>query len=199
MDDTDSELLAHLDAAATGFGDRLRMVPPTHWDHPTPCTEWNVSQLVDHMIQGNDIYVAMLRGASAAEFMARLGQEVGHDDPVTAYEVAVEQCRAAFRVEGALDRIVDYPFGPVPGRQLLGLYVVDAVVHTWDLARAVGLDEHLDPKTVRWILDNFEWIYHEVSESPLTDGHRYYGPHTHTAVPATSQQVRLLHMMGREP
>lgn len=198
MANTDSALLTYFDIAAAGFGDRLRAVPQTHWESPTPCTEWNVRQLVNHMIQGSRIYVALLRGGNSAEFMANLNQEALDGDPVVTYREAVAQCGAMFRTDGALDRVVDYPFGPVPGRQLLGLYVVDAVVHTWDLARAAQLDERLDPRAVQWILANFEWIYHGVTESPLTDGYEYYGP-SHTATPAPSAQIRLLHAMGRKP
>ena len=199
MHDTDSALLTHFDTAVEGFEDRLRTVPDTDWQSPTPCTEWNVRQLVNHMIQGSHIYTALLRGGSSAEFMTNLNQDALDSDPVATYRDAVAECRAAFHVAGALDRTADYPFGPVSGRQLLGLYVVDAITHTWDLARAVRLDERLDPRTVRWVLHNFEWIYHGVSESPITDGHRYYGPPAQARTSDTSAQDRLLHLMGREP
>ncbi|WP_424889072.1 hypothetical protein [Streptomyces sp. XH2] len=77
---------------------------------------------------------------------------------------------------------------------------MDAVTHTWDLARAVRLDERLDARTVRWILGNFTWIYQGVSESPIADGNRYYGPPTETSPAAdASEQDRFLHMMGRTP
>ncbi|MFE0133222.1 hypothetical protein ACFWY6_16885 [Streptomyces sp. NPDC059037] len=153
--------------------------------------------MANHMIQGSRIYTSLLRGGSSAEFMANLDQEMLSGDLVTAYRDAVADCRAAFHAADALDGIVDYPFGPVPGRQLLGLYVVDAITHTWDLARAAQLDERLNPRTVHWILHNFEWIYHGVSESPITDGNRYYGSPAEASTPVTSEQDRLLRMMGR--
>ncbi|MEU1308309.1 TIGR03086 family metal-binding protein [Streptomyces cinnamoneus] len=199
MHDTDRALPGYFDTVAEGFGDRLRAVPEGWWEKPTPCTEWNVRQLAHHMIQGSRIYTALLRGGSSAEFMANLDPDAFDGDPVAAYGDAVAECREAFRVAGALDRIVDYPFGPVPGRQLLGLYVVDAITHTWDLARAVGLDERLDAPTVRWILDDFAWIYHGVSESPIVDSDRYYGPPAQAPTPDASEQDRLLHAMGRRP
>jgi uncharacterized protein (TIGR03086 family) len=129
--------------------------------------------------------------------MANLRPESPDGDVMAVYQEAVRECRTAFAAEGALDRVVDYPFGRVLGRQFLGMYVVDAVVHAWDLARAAQLDERLDPKAVRWILDNFAWIYHGVSESPLTDGHEYYGPPTRASTAAVSDQDRLLRAMGR--
>ncbi|MEW2530421.1 TIGR03086 family metal-binding protein [Streptomyces sp. NPDC047071] len=200
MNDTDTMLLGRFDTAADGFDTRLRAVPDTSWEHATPCTEWNVRQLVHHMVQGSRIYTALLRGGSSAEFMANLdrGDALG-DDPVAVHREAVAACRAAFHRPGALDRVVDYPFGPVTGRQLLGLYVVDAVTHTWDLARAVRLDERLDARTVRWILDHVTWIYQGVSESPLVDGDRYYGRPTQAPARHTSEQDRLLRLMGRAP
>lgn len=198
MNDTDSTLLSYFDTAAQGFGDRLRAVPDTCWGNATPCTEWNVRQLANHMIQGSRVYTSLLRGGSSTEFMANLDQEVLNGNLVTAYRNAVDDCRAAFHATGALDRIVDYLFGPVPGRQLLGLYVVDAITHTWDLARAVQLDEGLDTRTVHWILRNFAWIYHGVSESPITDSNRYYGtPSEAPTSEDTSEQDLLLRTMGR--
>ncbi|MCF3106560.1 TIGR03086 family protein [Streptomyces roseoverticillatus] len=200
MHDTDSALLGYFDTAVEGFDDRLRAVPDTCWGSPTPCTAWNVRQLVNHMILGSRIYTSLLRGGSSAEFMANLDGDALDGDPVAVYRDAVAECRAAFRATGALDRIVDYPFGPVPGRQLLGLYVVDAITHTWDLARAVRLDERLDARTVRWILGDLERIYHGVSESPIADSNRYYGRQTEASSAAdASEQDRLLHVMGRTP
>src|SRR4051812_30800403 len=110
MDNTEGALLTYFDTAVAGFDDRLRAVPPSLWASPTPCTEWNVRQLVNHMIQGSRIYVALLRGGSGAEFMVNLNSEVLDGDPLTAFREAVAQCRTAFRAEGALEEIVDYPF-----------------------------------------------------------------------------------------
>ncbi|MGK5629367.1 TIGR03086 family metal-binding protein [Streptomyces sp. URMC 123] len=199
MRETDRALLGYFDSAAEGFGDRLRAVPEAAWGDPTPCAEWTVRQLVEHMIRGSRLYTALLRGGDSARFLADLDRDVVDGDPVTAYRDAVAECRAAFRAAGALDGIVDYPFGPVPGRQLLGLYVVDAITHTWDLARAVRLDERLHAPTVRWVLDNFARIYHGVSESPIVDSDRYYGPPTRVSAPDASDRDRLLHAMGRTP
>ncbi|MBZ4320926.1 TIGR03086 family metal-binding protein [Streptomyces huiliensis] len=199
MDDTDNTLLTRFDAAVEGFGTRLRAVPGAAWEAPTPCTEWNVRQLANHMIQGGRLYTALLRGGGSAEFLANLDPDAVEGDPVAGFEEAAAECRAAFRAPGALDRTVDYPFGPVPGRRLLGLYVVDAVTHTWDLARAVGLDERLDADTVRWVLDHFAWIYEGVSESPLTSGSVYYGRPAEPSPADGSGQGRLLRLMGRRP
>ncbi|MEV5379332.1 hypothetical protein AB0L26_25640 [Streptomyces nondiastaticus] len=77
---------------------------------------------------------------------------------------------------------------------------MDTITQTWDLARAVRLDERLDARTVCWILGNLEWIYHGVSESPIVDSNRYYGPPTEASPAAgVSEQDRFLHVMGRWP
>ncbi|MEU1820419.1 hypothetical protein ABZ543_35365 [Streptomyces roseifaciens] len=54
-------------------------------------------------------------------------------------------------------------------------------------------------RTVRWVLGNFDGIYHGVSESPIVDSNRYYGPPTQEPASDASDQDRLLHVMGRKP
>ena len=49
---------------------------------------------------------------------------------------------------GALDTQIKTPFGEMPVDTFLGILVLDALTHTWDLARATGLDDNLDPELV---------------------------------------------------
>ncbi|MGH8792834.1 MAG: TIGR03086 family metal-binding protein [Stackebrandtia sp.] len=198
MRDTDEVLFAHLATAHQEFGARLRFVKVPQWANDTPCGEWTVRDVVRHMVQGNLIYTSLLHGGSAGEFMSSLDADTLGDDPVDAYERAAAECRAAFAETGALDRKVDYPFGNVTGRRLLGLMISDSVIHTWDLCRGAGLTDRLNGTLVDWLVDNFERLFHGVAEGPLDpdSSHQYFG-RPHPDVPEMSAQQRLLHWVGR--
>lgn len=111
------------------------------WIQPTPCTDWTVRDLVDHLVGGNRLFAGILRGEpSPSPADLRGGQGVDHlgDDPVAAYRDAADALLAAFRAPGVLERTFAVPIGPVPGVVALHLRLVEALVHGWDLARATG-------------------------------------------------------------
>lgn len=201
MHDTDEVLLAHLISAERDFSDRLRAVRPDQWAEATPCSEWTVRELVSHMVQANLIYTLLLQGGSGEQFLTIRERDTLGSDPVAAFESAAAECLTAFGEPHRLDRIVDYPFGPVPGRQLVGLLLADTVVHTWDLARASGLDDQLTAQLVEWVLANIEWIFRGVSDSPIAspNSHRYFAAPAEFPPSPASPQDSLLHLMGRRP
>jgi uncharacterized protein (TIGR03086 family) len=98
-------------------------IAPNQWSDPTPCAEWNVRALVEHVVAGN------------ARFAAALSGQAGTPD---GYADSVERVLAAFRAPGVLERIVEVPFGRVPGMVALHLRITDVMVHGWDIARATG-------------------------------------------------------------
>jgi uncharacterized protein (TIGR03086 family) len=104
-------------------GRLISNIAPNQWGDPTPCTEWDVRALVDHLIGGN------------ARFTAALSGQAGRPD---GYADSTERMLAAFRAPGALDRVVEVPFGKVPATVALHLRLADVMVHGWDLARATG-------------------------------------------------------------
>lgn len=179
--------------AGKGFEHHLRAVPPDGWDAPTPCSEWDVRALVNHMTRGNLNYIGLLRGATREEFLAARDADALGDDPVTAFTESVRACAAAFAEDGALDRVVDYPLGELTGRRALAVRTADSTVHTWDLARALGADTTLDPDLVAWIDDERDAIYAGLELGPRFFGDPLPGPS------GESRQDRLLRRFGRDP
>jgi uncharacterized protein (TIGR03086 family) len=186
--------------ACAGFGVVLGAVQSGQWAAPTPCPDWDVRQLVNHVTRGNLNYRDLVRGGSAAEFLRRRDADALGTDPGRAFASSVRLCAAAFAAPGALDRVVDYPLGPLPGRRALAVRTADTVVHTWDLARAVGADETLDAGLVGWLDEHREQVYADLPETPAdaASTHRFFGPAV-AAVAGENAQDRVLRWMGRTP
>lgn len=180
--------------ASAGFQRVLDAVRPEQWAAPTPCAEWDVRAVVNHMTRGNLNYVNLAQGGSGADMLRMRGVDALGDDPVAAYADSVRQCAAAFAEPAVLQGILDYPLGKVPGRQALNIRAADSLVHTWDVARAIGADETLDAGLVAWMTDEYDNIYADLT---LTPG-RFYAEPQDPPTDAT-RQTRLLHRVGRRP
>ncbi|GAA1063845.1 MULTISPECIES: TIGR03086 family metal-binding protein [Streptomyces violaceusniger group] len=187
--------------AGAEFERKLRAVRSEQWSWPTPCAEWNVRQLVNHMTRGNLNYVGLLHGGAADDFLRLRDADALGTDPVGAYARSVRECAQAFGETGALQRILDYPLGPVTGRQALAVRITDSTVHTWDLARAVNVDDTLDEGLVAWIDEHLEEIYAGLAETPTAaeTTHRFFAAPEGVLAHDASPQTRLLHRMGRTP
>jgi uncharacterized protein (TIGR03086 family) len=193
------DLISLFVAASDGFARRLQQITPARWSDPTPCTEWDVRALVNHVTQSNLNYVRLLDGASAAEFLRWRDVDALGDDPVGAFGKTAQDCAAAYAAPGALDRDVDHPSGRLSSRQALAVRTTDTVIHTWDLARGLGEDDTLDPALLEWIDANIGEIYADMAETPVAKQttHRFYAAPASDLAPGSSTQDRLLHLFGR--
>ena len=110
--------LEALDTAAAAYESRLLAVRPDQWGLPTPCEQWTVKDLADHVLGGNRFSLPLLTGGSAAEAIgvARSGDFSG--DPVESYRQSVAAQHEAFAAPGALPRpghVVQQPCELGPG------------------------------------------------------------------------------------
>ena len=114
----------------------------------TPCSEYDVRALLNHVISGNLWVSPLVEGKTIEEVGDSLdGDQVGND-PSAAYDASAKEAGAAFQQPGAMERPVAVSYGPVPGEIYAGHRFIDIVVHGWDLAKATGQDTALDPALV---------------------------------------------------
>lgn len=146
-------LLEQHAAALRLFGERVREVGETQWDAPTPCTEWTVRDLVGH-VTGEQLWIPPLltEGRTVADVGDALSGDPLGDDPVGAWDRASAAALEAFDRPGALERTVALSYGPTRGSAYCSELTTDCVVHTWDLARAIGADERLPDGLVEFAL-----------------------------------------------
>ncbi len=166
-----------------GFDHVIRNISADQWDKQSPCEEWKASDVAVH---ATGVLRMVQTGAVGAEPSAL------PSDVMAAWVQARDGVLEALDHPGVLHKVVQSPFGEMPIDNLIGLLFVDTLTHTWDLARAVGGDETLDPGLVAAA---------DAGIRPMVDGFR--GPTTFgPAIGETdsdSAQVRLLKVLGRTP
>jgi uncharacterized protein (TIGR03086 family) len=116
-------------------GHLVGTIAPGQWGLPTPCPDWTVREVVNHLVLGHRRFAAAVTGGSPPD----PADDLLGSDPESAYWSSAEAMLAAFRADGALERPVTIPAGTLPGSVACELRVVEALVHGWDLSRATGL------------------------------------------------------------
>lgn len=162
------------------------------WDWPTPCEDWNVRELANHVVSGNFWAGELMGGKTIEEVGDRLDGDLLGGDAVAAYEESARVAAAAFHEPGAMEKPAAVSYGPVPGEVYCGHRFTDVLVHGWDLAKATGRDTTLDPGLVDAAI---------AVVKPQLDGLRASGAFaTDVDVPDDADpQTTLLAWMGRRP
>ena len=119
------------------------------WAAPTPCPDWDVRALVNHIV-GEDLWtVPLMEGATIEEVGDRFDGDLLGDDPVAAARGAADAATIATGSGVVAGRTVHLSFGDTPAEEYAYQLAADHLVHGWDLAAAVGGDRQFDPELVR--------------------------------------------------
>ena len=170
---------------AAAFTARAREVPDGGWDEPAPCDGWVARDVVRHLVEW---VPGFLSGSGVA---IQVSASVD-DDPVGAWSDLDRGLQAVLDEPGVSERVFRHErLGELPLDEAIGRFILgDVLVHTWDLARATGLDERLDPDEVRTMLAGVE----PIAPSLAASGH--YGAIVDPPAGA-DEQTRLLALVGR--
>ena len=179
-----SEVQDRYRTVSNGFDAAVRAATPDKWEAQSPCEQWTARDVVAHVVEGHRGVISGVRGGQS--------QPLGADeDPRQAWESA---SRAIDEITGdaeALAREIDGPIGMMSAGQIIGQFVtMDLLVHTWDLARAVGADEHLDEDSVR---DAYEALK---PMDAMIRQPKVFGPKLEPPLDA-DQQREFLYFLGR--
>ncbi|WP_322759909.1 maleylpyruvate isomerase family mycothiol-dependent enzyme [Frankia sp. Cr2] len=158
------------------------------WDGPSPVAAWTARDVVRHL---TDWFPAFLAAGTGIE-LAR-GPSVD-DDPVATWRVHHDAVQALLDDPTTAGRVLTNPhIGEAPLDVAIDrFYTADVFMHTWDLARATGQDDWLDPDFCAGLLAGME------SMEDVLRGSGQYGPRI--AVPGDADvQARLLGFIGRDP
>jgi uncharacterized protein (TIGR03086 family) len=187
------EPLDVLKASRTEFRRRLSVIGPDQWDLSTPCDHWSVREVVEHVVRGNHMAVLLLHGTSREDTLAAMAEPVPEDLP-GAFDDSADRQQAAFDEPGSVERLCHHPVGDIPGSQLLGFRTGDLALHAWDLARAIGADDTLDPDVVTAMWSAMSPMASFIGETG------FFGAGPSGTVPDDAPlQQRVLDLSGRRP
>ena len=151
-----ADMVELFNRATQEFDDRVQAVRPEQWGDPTPDTDWDVRALVNHLVVEQLWVPETLAGKTMQEVGDRFeGDHLG-TDPIASWERALADSRATFAQPGALERIVHLTGRDAPARDYCREMTADAIVHSWDLAKAIGGDDRLDPELVDFAFATFD-------------------------------------------
>jgi uncharacterized protein (TIGR03086 family) len=158
---------------------------------PTPCAEFDVLALLNHMIGGNYRFVKVAEGEPGTAFPA--GGDYVRGDALTPYRDSARAVAGAWSEPARLEKTVHLPFGDFPGAFAIGIHTVEVIVHGWDLARATGQPTELDPE-----------LYAVARQHTQDIGDDFRGPGRPFGAavevpPDATETQRLMAWLGRHP
>lgn len=181
-----SEIADHYRRLAGEFAQRISKVPEDRWEHPSPCEGWTARDVVRHVVD------------TQGTFLGLVGRTLGDtppvdDDPLAAWSAARDVVQADLDDPARAAAGFEGFFGPTTFEQAVRDFLcTDLVVHGWDLARATGLDERLDPAEVRRLAELLP-TFGDALRGPSAFGPPLDPP------PGADEQARLLAFLGRQP
>jgi uncharacterized protein (TIGR03086 family) len=178
------------------------------WGLPTPCTEWDVAELVRHLVRGNFGVTKQLAGGDAAflhgsanpfaeNSSTSRSRAAGTDDPPQRPTLADTLQRTssdllrAYATPGAPERVVILPAGNVPGAVAARIRTVDMLVHGWDICAATGHTYPEDGDVVTRAL-----AFTARSLGSLSTDHRPFAP-SREVPPGAASLDQLAGLLGR--
>jgi uncharacterized protein (TIGR03086 family) len=168
---------------AGAFG--ARVAGTIDWDVPSPVAGWRARDVVGHLTEW---FPGFLAGGAGID-LPRPGP-----DPVASWAAQAAAVQAILDDPASAQRVLSNPhLGEVPLPEAIDrFYTADVFMHTWDLARATGQDDRLDPEFCARLLGGME----PIEEIMRSSGQ--YGPRV-PVPPDAGPQTRLLGFIGRDP
>jgi uncharacterized protein (TIGR03086 family) len=180
-----SEIADRFRRRAQAFTDRVEAVPADKWDAQSPCDEWKARDIIDHMAGNAKLFLGFIGLEPPAAPSAA-------DDPVQAWTTARDALQERLDDPATAGQEFDGMMGHTTFEKAVdGFGGIDLVIHAWDLARATGGDEHLDPGDVHALVEQTKPM-DEMLHSPGVCKPKLDPP------PGADEQTKLLAFMGRK-
>jgi uncharacterized protein (TIGR03086 family) len=176
--------------ALDAFEEKVMAARDDQWHDQTPCTEWDVRMLVNHLVSENLWMPPLFEGKTIADVGDALDGDLLGDDPKNAWRRSAREASGAVQSPGAMERTVHLSFGDFPGEEYTTQVFTDLVIHGWDLARAIGADERIEPELLEMTYEKIKPMVEAFKATGL------YGPDVQPP-PGADLQTRLLALVGR--
>jgi uncharacterized protein (TIGR03086 family) len=171
------------------YGELVHAIRDDQWHGPTPCSEWDVRVLVNHLVSENLWMPPLLEGKTISEVGSSLDGDLLGEDPKAAWDHSAEEASRAVQAI-PLEGTVHLSYGETPVEHYISEVFMDLTIHAWDLARAIGADEAMDPEAVDLLYERYKPIEDGLKASGL------FGPKVDPP-PGSDKQTQLLAVFGR--
>lgn len=177
--------------AVAGFDRRVKALEPADWERSTPCTEWNVRDLVNHVVNENMWTPELLGGKTIDEVGDRFDGDLLGDTPKEAWETSAQLATDAVGGVASFDQPVNVSWGQISAEEYVSQLTLDHVVHAWDLGVGAGGDTELEPELVQFALD------YAIKTRDLIRGSGVFGDEVDVPQDAPAK-TKLLALLGRD-
>jgi uncharacterized protein (TIGR03086 family) len=182
-----SEISERYRKVAAQFTERAQSAPAGSWDNPAPCDGWVARDVVRHMAEWMPGMFFSTSGVAPPDIPSV------DEDPVGAWSALDGALQACLDDPSCAVRELDMQMGRFTMADAIDMFATgDVLVHTWDLARATGQDEELDPDEVHRMYEGMKSIPDEVLRG------EHFGPRVEVPDDA-DEQTKLIAFTGRHP
>jgi len=191
-DDNEPLDYAELHARALRLaGKAVAQVSLDDLDEPTPCSDWDLRALLNHMVSGNFWVRPLVAGRTITDVGDEFDGDLVGSEPISVYENSASDAADAFFAMGAMKAPCAVSYGPISGEEYCAHRTVDIVLHGWDVSQVVGA-EYIVPADM---IDAVRQIIEPSMESLRVTG--IFG--NEIGVPEDAdEQTKLLAWFGRK-
>jgi uncharacterized protein (TIGR03086 family) len=156
---------------------------------PTPCSDWNVRQLLNHMVYEISWVPDLLEGKTISEVGPRFDGDLLGADPIKAWVDAAAKALAA--VNHTPEAVITHlAYGEIPAERFVGEVASSIIIHGWDMAMALGEPYEIDDDTAEKVFYAADHVI------PMGRKYKFIGPQVGVPKDA-SKQAKLLGAYGR--
>jgi uncharacterized protein (TIGR03086 family) len=184
------QIVTQLEESAKATISVARGITQDQLKQPTPCDEWDVEQLINHLVGSLEYFAARAEGTQAAP--PSPAAAAPYEETISRLESAARATVKAWQRPGALEQKIDSGAGAMPGSALATMAVTEMLVHGWDLAQATGQQMPVDDVDVEQLLSEMKHVLPADARQPA------FGPEVlpqRNAAPID----RLAAFLGRHP
>ena len=182
-------MIDELEAAFDHTAAIVASVPEDRYAAATPCPDFDVRALMNHLVAGNLLFATAARGEPLD--MTVFEQDHLGDDASAAYRASADRALESWRRPGVMEE--QLPFGGMQGSAVIQLHLTEELVHGWDLAFSTGGDTTMDPRLAEIALAGMQQVPAEMLRSGTAFGEA-------VAVDSDAPvHVRLVAFLGRDP
>lgn len=168
----------------------VEAVADSQWTNATPCGEWDVKGIVNHLVYENRWMVALFNGKTIDEVDQAFEGDLVGGDPLAAFQETSDEVLKILAQDDAMSRTCHISSGPTSGAEYASQLFLDSLIHGWDISVGIGSPASLDSELVGACLP-----LAELTAKYATGSGSFAEPVQVNA--DASQQTRLLAILGR--